>query len=214
MPVKDDIMAGPLDAYAIGGEQWAVPFMAATGLMSYREDVLEAAGVDVPQTWQDMIDIAPKLMDGDQTAVALRAVPGQGFNMFIFPMIMRAYGGKFFEDYTGGDLTPALNSPETLEALKVYSTLINDFAPQGAGNFNFAEVNAAAQNGQIVFAVEGTGVVAQIVDPAKNQYANVTGLALPPGGPAGARPQLRCMVWAFQHQPKTPKCRPSSLNGL
>ncbi len=190
MPVKGDLMAGPLDAYRIDGEQFAVPFMAATGLMTYREDVLEAAGVGVPQTWAEMLEIAPKVTDGDQSAIALRAVPGQGFNMFIFPMIMRAYGGKFFADYTGGDLTPAINSPETLEALNVYSKLINDHAPQGAGNFNFAEVNAAAQNGQIVFAVEGTGVAAQIVDPEKNQYADVTGLALPPGGPAGRSPAI------------------------
>jgi len=190
MPVKGDIMAGPLDAYAIGGEQWAVPFMAATGMMTYRKDVLEAANLSVPETWEEMLEIAPKLSDGDQSAIALRAVPGQGFNMFIFPMIMRAYGGKFFEDYTGGDLTPAINSPETLEALNVYSKLINEYAPQGAGNFNFAEVNAAAQNGQIVFTVEGTGIVAQIVDPEKNQYAEVTGIALPPGGPAGRSPAI------------------------
>jgi len=190
MAVKDDIMAGPLDAYFINGEQYAVPFMAATGLMTYRKDVLDAAGVAVPQTWQEMLDIAPKVTNDEHSAIALRAVPGQGFNMFIFPMIMRAYGGKFFEDYTGGDLTPAINSPETLEALNVYIKLINDYAPQGAGNFNFAEVNAAAQNGQVVFTVEGTGVVTQIVDPAKSKFADVTGIALPPGGPAGRSPAI------------------------
>ena len=31
MPGKDDILAGPLDAYVINGERWAVPFMAGTG---------------------------------------------------------------------------------------------------------------------------------------------------------------------------------------
>lgn len=190
MAIKDDIMAGPLDAYRINGEQYAVPFMAATGLMTYRKDVLDAAGVGVPQTWEEMLEIAPKVTNDEHAAIALRAVPGQGFNMFIFPMIMRAYGGKFFEDYVGGDLTPAINSPETLEALKVYTTLINDYAPQGAGNFNFAEVNAAAQNGQVVFTVEGTGVVTQIVDPAKSKFAEVTGIALPPGGPAGRSPAI------------------------
>lgn len=190
MSVKDDIMAGPLDAYVINGEQWAVPFMAATGLMTYRKDVLDAAGLEVPQTWEEMLEIAPKVTNDEHAAIALRAVPGQGFNMFIFPMIMRAYGGKFFEDYTGGDLTPAINSPETLEALNVYIKLLNEYAPQGAGNFNFAEVNAAAQNGQIVFAVEGTGVVTQIVDPAKSKFAAQTSIALPPGGPAGRSPAI------------------------
>ncbi|GIX14609.1 MAG: hypothetical protein KatS3mg118_2568 [Paracoccaceae bacterium] len=190
MPVKADILSGPLNSYLIRGEQYAVPFMAATGLMTYRKDVLDAAGVGVPQTWDEMLEIAPKVHNDEHAAIALRATPGQGFNMFIFPMIMRAYGGKFFKDYVGGDLTPAINSPGTLEALRVYIRLINEFAPPGAGNFNFAEVKAAAQNGQVVFTVEGTGVVTQIVDPAESKYASVTGIALPPGGPAGRSPAI------------------------
>jgi len=190
MPVKDEILAGPLDAYLVNGERWAVPFMAGTGLMTYRADILEEAGLDVPETWEEMLEVAAAVHSDETAAIAMRAVPGQGFNMFIFPMVMRAYGGKFFTDYVNGDLTPAINSPENLEALKIYIKLLNDYAPEGAGNFNFAEVNAAAQNGQIVFAVEGTGVVSQIVDPEKSKFAGETGLALPPGGPAGRSPAI------------------------
>jgi len=185
-----DILAGPLGAYDVNGDQWALPFFAGVGLMSYREDLLEKAGASVPQTWEEMLDVAAKIKTDDQAAIALRAVPGQGFNMFIFPMVMRAYGGTFFADYEGGDLTPAINSPENVEALKIYTKLINDYGPAGAGNFNFAEVNAAAKNGQIAFAVEGTGIISQIVDPAQSQFADVTGIALPPGGPAGRSPAI------------------------
>jgi len=106
-----DILAGPLGAYDVAGDQWALPFFAGVGLMSYREDLLEAAGAAVPETWEDMLSVAAKIKTDDQAAIALRAVPGQGFNMFIFPMVMRAYGGTFFADYEGGDLTPAINSP-------------------------------------------------------------------------------------------------------
>jgi len=190
MAVTPDIMAGPLDAYKINGEQWAVPYMAATGLMTYRKDILEEAGAEVPQTWEDMLSVAAKIHNDETAAIAMRAVPGQGFNMFIFPMVMRAYGGKFFEDYTAGDLTPAINSPETLEALNVYIKLLNEYGPQGAGNFNFSEVQSAAQNGQIAFAVEGTGIAASLVDPEKSKVADKTGIALPPGGPAGRSPAI------------------------
>ena len=185
-----DILAGPLGAYSVNGDQWALPFFAGVGLMSYRMDLLEAAGADVPETWADMLDVAAKIKTDDQAAIALRAVPGQGFNMFIFPMVMRAYGGTFFADYEGGDLTPAINSPENIEALKIYTQLINEYGPAGAGNFNFAEVNAAAKNGDIAFAVEGTGIISQIVDPDKSKFADVTGIALPPGGPAGRSPAI------------------------
>ena len=185
-----DILAGPLGAYSVKGDQWALPFFAGVGLMSYREDLLEKAGAKVPETWEEMLDVAAKIKTDDQAAIALRAVPGQGFNMFIFPMVMRAYGGTFFKDYEGGDLTPAINSPENVEALKIYTKLINEYGPAGAGNFNFAEVNAAAKNGQIAFAVEGTGIISQIVDPAQSKFADVTGIALPPGGPAGRSPAI------------------------
>lgn len=185
-----DILAGPLGAYDVGGDQWALPFFAGVGMMSYREDLLEAAGAKVPQTWEEMLEVSAKITTDDQAAIALRAVPGQGFNMFIFPMVMRAYGGTFFADYEKGDLTPAINSPENLEALNVYIKLINDYGPAGAGNFNFAEVNAAGQNGQIAFAVEGTGIISQLVDPEKSRFADVTGIALPPGGPAGRSPAI------------------------
>jgi len=188
--VTSDILAGPLGAYDVNGEQWALPFFAGVGLMSYREDLLEAAGVDVPETWEDMLEVSAAITTDDQAAIALRAVPGQGFNMFIFPMVMRAYGGTFFADYEGGDLTPAINSPENIEALNIYIELINEYGPAGAGNFNFAEVNAAAKNGQIAFAVEGTGIISQIVDPEQSQFADVTGIALPPGGPAGRSPAI------------------------
>ena len=186
----DDILSGPLDAYKVDGETWAVPFMASAGLMTYREDILEAAGVEVPETWEDLLKVAAAVQTDDIKAIALRSAPGQGFNMFIFPMIMRAYGGNFFADYVNGDLTPAIDSPENLEALKVYIELVNEYSPQGAGNFNFAEVLASAQNGQVVFTVEGTGVVGSLVDPEKSKFAEVTGLALPPGGPAGRSPAI------------------------
>lgn len=190
MPGKKEILAGPLDAYRVNGEQWAVPFMAGVGLMTYRKDILDEAGVDVPETWEDMLKVAAAIHSDDTAAIAMRAVPGQGFNMFIFPMVMRAYGGNFFKDYSGGDLTPAINSPENVEALNIYIKLLNDYAPAGAGNFNFTEVRNAAQNGQIAFAVEGTGIVSQIVDAEKSKFAEQTGIALPPGGPAGRSPAI------------------------
>ena len=187
---KADILAGPLDAYKVNGEYWAVPYMAAVGMMTYRKDILKAAGKKFPQTFEEMIDVAKAVHSKDVAAVALRAAPGQGFNMFIFPMIMRAYGGKFFADYPGGDLTPAINSPETLKALRVYMTLLNNYGPPGAGNFNFPEVRAGVINGKIAMTLEGTGIVNAITSPAKSKFADRQGVALPPAGPAGRSPAI------------------------
>lgn len=190
MDSKDDILSGPLDAYLVNEERWALPFFAETGLMSYRKDILASAGFDkAPETWEEMLEVAAKIHNDDTAAMAMRVAPGQGFNMFVFPMVMRAYGGSFFKDYPT-DLTPAMNSPENLKALEVYSSLMNDYGPEGIGNFNFGEVAAAMQAGKVAMIVDGTSIIAQSVDPEKSQFSDQIELASVPSGPAGRSPAI------------------------
>ena len=187
---KADILAGPLDAYLVKGDYWALPFFAETGMMSYRKDILAKAGFDhPPATWDEVLAFAKAANSPDVAAFAMRAAPGQGFNMFVFPMIMRAYGGKFFAHYPD-DLTPALNSPETLMALKLYIDLINNYGPPGGGNFNFSEIAAASQAGKLAMFVDGTSIVAQSLDPNKSQVIKEMGIAPVPTGPAGRSPAI------------------------
>ena len=190
MAGRDDILAGPLDGYRLRGDQWGMPFGAGAGLMAYRKDLLDAAGKSPPETWEDMLDTAAAVHSDDTAAIALRAAPGQGFNMFIFPMIMRAYGGKFFVDYVNGDLTPAINSPETLEALNIYIKLLTEYGPLGATTYNFAEIIASIQAGKVAMTCESTAIVSQLINPEKSKFAENMGIALPPAGPAGRSPAI------------------------
>ena len=191
MASKDDILAGPLDAYLVNGERYALPFFAETGMMAYRTDLLAAAGFDkAPATWEEMLEVAAAVKTDDTGALAMRVAPGQGFNMFVFPMIMRAYGGEFFADYSGGDLTPNMNTPEALKGLEVYSSLMNDFGPEGIGNFNFGEVAAAMQTGQVAMIVDGTSIAARTLDPENSQFADKISIAAVPSGPAGRSPAI------------------------
>ena len=190
MATKDDILAGPLDAYLVNGEYWALPFFAEAGVMAYRKDLLAEAGYDSPPaTWDEVLEVAAAVKAKGTAGAAMRVAPGQGFNMFVFPMIMRAYGGKFFADYPT-DLTPVMNSPEALKGLEVYSTLMNDFGPPGIGNFNYNEVAAAMQTGQVAMVFDGTAVAAWTLDPEKSQYADKIDLAPIPTGPAGRSPAI------------------------
>lgn len=190
MDSKDDILAGPLDAYKVNGEQWALPFFAEAGMMAYRKDLLADAGYETPPaTWEEVLEAAAAVKTDGVAGAAMRVAPGQGFNMFVFPMIMRAYGGKFFANYPD-DLTPAINSPESLKGLEVYSSLMNDFGPPGIGNFNYNEVAAAMQTGQVAMIFDGTAVAAWTLDPEKSQFADKIDLAPIPTGPEGRSPAI------------------------
>ncbi len=190
MDSKDDILAGPLDAYKVNGEQWALPFFAEAGIMAYRKDLLAEAGYETPPaTWDEVLEAAAAIKKDGVAGAAMRVAPGQGFNMFVFPMIMRAYGGEFFANYPD-DLTPAIDSPESLKGLEVYSSLMNDYGPPGIGNFNFNEVAAAMQTGQVAMIFDGTAVAAWTLDPEKSQFADKIELAPVPTGPEGRSPAI------------------------
>ena len=190
MATKDDILAGPLDSFVVNGEQWGLPFLAGTGMMAYRTDLLSEAGFDEPPaTWEEMLTVAAAVKEKGTPALAMRVAPGQGFNMFVYPQIMRAYGGKFFADYPT-DLTPSMNTPEGLQGLEVYSKLMNDYGPEGIGNFNFGEVTAAMQSGQVAMIIDESGLIAQTLDPEKSQFADKISIAAVPSGPAGRSPAI------------------------
>lgn len=190
MSDKSDMLAGPLDAYVVNGEQWALPFFAETGMMAYRTDLLADAGYDAPPaTWEEVLEVAAAVKAKGNAGAAMRVAPGQGFNMFVFPMIMRAYGGSFFADYPS-DLTPAMNSPEALKGLEVYSTLMNEYGPAGIGNFNFGEVAAAMQSGQVAMIFDGTSIAARTLDPEQSQFADKISIAAVPTGPNGRSPAI------------------------
>lgn len=56
-------------SYAYDGGQWALAIDAATPVASYRADLLQAAGTEVPRTWQDVLALARK------GKVAVAAIP-------------------------------------------------------------------------------------------------------------------------------------------
>lgn len=45
-------------SYAFDGHQWALPVDAASQVAAYRPDLHAQLGADIPQTWQDVLDLA------------------------------------------------------------------------------------------------------------------------------------------------------------
>ena len=67
---KAKVMAGYLKAYAdadqVNGKVIALPYFADSQFLYYRKDLLEKYKRPVPQTWDDMIETAKVIMDGEK----------------------------------------------------------------------------------------------------------------------------------------------------
>ncbi|MBK1880234.1 ABC transporter substrate-binding protein [Pelagicoccus mobilis] len=47
-------------SYEYDGKQWALAIDAATPVSAYRKDLLEANGLELPKTWEDLIEVGKK----------------------------------------------------------------------------------------------------------------------------------------------------------
>lgn len=187
---KDDFATAPIESLSLEGKLWALPSFSEVGLLAYRSDILEEHGITTPpETWEELKEVAEKIHSDETAAIALRAKRGQGLNMFIFPSMLWAFGGSYFEDYPT-DMTPVIDREENVEALKYYTDLVQNYSPDGAGNYSFAEVIAAYEQGNAAMVIDGTSIITQFYDESKSPYGDQTKVALVPGGPGGRSPMI------------------------
>lgn len=186
----DDFAKAPIESLSINDKIWALPSFAETGLLAYRNDIFEKHGITAaPNTWDEFKKVTQKIHSKETAAVALRAKRGQGLNMFIFPSMMWGFGGSYFKDYPN-DMTPVLDKEENVKALEFYADLVQNYAPSGAGNYSFAEVISAYQQGNAAMTVDGTSIITQLFDQEKSKFADQTRVALVPEGPGGRSPMI------------------------
>jgi len=186
----DDFAKAPIESLSIQDKLWALPSFAETGLLAYRSDIFEQKGItEAPNNWDEFKAVAEKIHSNETAAVALRAKRGQGLNMFIFPSMMWAFGGSYFKDYPN-DMTPVLDREENVKALEYYAELVQKYSPSGAGNYSFAEVISAYQQGNAAMTVDGTSIITQLFDKNQSKFADKTRVALVPEGPGGRSPMI------------------------
>ncbi|MEM6307635.1 MAG: extracellular solute-binding protein, partial [Pseudomonadota bacterium] len=134
----------------INGQVMAVAFMANAQHLVYRADVLEAAGVDVPTTYEEMLAAAEKIRSMGLMENPLTGAYKAGWNLAQeFNNMYLGFGGSHFE---AGSAVPSINNEQgvaTLNMMKALSEYMNpDFLTHdsNAANAEWRAGNAAIMN--------------------------------------------------------------------
>src|SRR5262245_54696414 len=126
----DDFVPALLDAARFDGKLWALPFTSETTLLFYRKDLLAAAGVAPPDTFEELAVAAKKLHRPPEIAgIGLRGSRGQGMNVYVWTGFLRSFGGEFFERFPApspAELRPTLKSQAAVDATNLYASLLKD----------------------------------------------------------------------------------------
>jgi len=182
-----DFIAGAIAPFSRGEKIFGLPWVAETSMLMYRADVFKEKGIaSPPKTYEEMTEIAKKIHGRDVAGNLTRGTNGLHWE---WPNWLYAYGGKVFAN-PPADMTPQLNSKESVAATKQFDLVSTDYGVPGSMAFTDSDAQAAFNQGRAAMMLDALGVLSAALDKKQSQVADKVSFALPPAGPAGFKPQI------------------------
>jgi multiple sugar transport system substrate-binding protein len=180
----DDILKAWRDAASVDGKPYGIPYDGEVTVQVYRKDLYEAKGLKPAATFDELVSNAKALNDPPNRlyGLALRGFAGAGQNMYIYPSILRGFGGSWFQ---GSTLT--VNTPEAVRALQWYVDTLSQYAPPAVRNWNWPDIADAFSQGTVACYIDAHSSAAVINHPDKSKVIGKVAYARWPKGPAGNR---------------------------
>lgn len=166
-----------VEAARLDGTWFSVPWFAAPAPANLRTDYFEAAGVEAPVTWAELLTAAER-MAGDGHPVALPIATTPESNRWLLGLLA-AFGAQVLDDE--GNVT--IDSAETRDAL-AYAAELASYMPPEASSWD------ASGNDRFMISGEGSWTLDTATLYAEAQrttpeVAESLSYELPPAGPEG-----------------------------
>ena len=190
----DDLLPAIRGGLTVDGQLYAAPFYGESSMVMYRTDLMEKAGLKMPDapSWDFIADAARKMTDKENGiyGICLRGKAGWGENMAFLSATANSFGAKWFDM----DWKPQFNSPEWKTALTFYLDLMKDAGPAGASSNGFNENLALFQSGKCGMWIDATVAASFVTNPKESKVADKVGFALAPDTGKGKRGNW---LWAW-----------------
>jgi sorbitol/mannitol transport system substrate-binding protein len=190
---KADLLPAIAGGLTVDGELYAAPFYGESSMVMYRKDLMESAGMTMPDapTWADIKAAAAAMTDKskEQYGICLRGKAGWGENMAFLTAMSNSYGAKWFDE----NWNPQFDGAAWKATLTDYLELMNNYGPPGASNNGFNENLSLMQTGHCGMWIDAT-VAASFVTGKDSQVADKMGFALAPDNGLGKRGNW---LWAW-----------------
>ena len=182
------------------GKAYSVPQSVNPSPLVTRRDILDAARVEVPKTWDEFIEVCKKLQQPPKLTGYGMCLGTTGDTNGNVMSIIWSYGGKLIE---ADNKTVALHSPGTVKAVQLIADMYlkHKIIPKGAISWDNTGNNKAYQSRQVIFVQNATSIYAHLAESDTDLY-KVTELLPTPAGPAGAFETLGTQYWTlFKRNP-------------
>ncbi|MDB5536191.1 MAG: sugar transporter substrate-binding protein [Devosia sp.] len=189
----NDILPAIRGGLSVDGKLYAAPFYGESSMVMYRKDLMEKAGLTMPDapTWEFIGKAARAMTDraNDINGICLRGKAGWGENMAFLTAMSNSFGARWFDE----SWKPQFDQPEWKATLDTYLGLMTDAGPAGASSNGFNENLTLFQQGKCGMWIDAT-VAASFVIGKDSTVADKVGFALAPDNGLGKRGNW---LWAW-----------------
>jgi sorbitol/mannitol transport system substrate-binding protein len=190
----DDLLPAIRSGLSYDGKLYASPFYGESSFVMYRKDLMEKAGLTMPEkpTWEFIKQAADKMTDkaNGVYGICLRGKPGWGENMAFLTATANSFGARWFDE----KWEPQFNSPEWKKTLDFYVNMMKADGPPGASSNGFNENLALFSGGKCGMWIDATVAGGFVSDPKQSQVSDKVGFALAPDNGLGRRGNW---LWAW-----------------
>ncbi len=190
----DDILPAIRGGLTVDGSLYAAPFYGESSMVMYRKDLMEKAGLEMPEapTWDFIAEAAKAMTDKDNEiyGVCLRGKAGWGENMAFLTAASNSFGARWFDM----DWKPQFDTDAWKNTLTFYLDLMKEAGPPGASSNGFNENLALFQSGKCGMWIDATVAASFVTDPENSTVADQVGFALAPDNGLGKRGNW---LWAW-----------------
>jgi len=189
-----DILPAMAGGLSHDGTLYAAPFYGESSMIMYRKDLMEKAGMEMPDapTWEFIAKAAAGMTDRDNeiNGVCLRGKAGWGEGGAFITAMSNSFGARWFDE----DWKAQFDQPEWAATLNAYKSMMDASGPAGYPTNGFNENLSLFQQGKCGMWIDATVAASFVTNPKDSTVADKVGFALAPDTGLGKRSNW---LWAW-----------------
>jgi sorbitol/mannitol transport system substrate-binding protein len=190
----DDILPAMAGGLSHDGTLYAAPFYGESSMIMYRTDLMEKAGMEMPEapTWEFIREAAAAMTDRDNdiNGICLRGKAGWGEGGAFITAMSNSFGARWFDM----DWNAQFDTKPWADTLNFFVGMMNESGPAGYATNGFNENLSLFQQGKCGMWIDATVAASFVTNPNDSTVADSVGFALAPDNGLGKRSNW---LWAW-----------------
>ncbi|MDV7143960.1 sugar ABC transporter substrate-binding protein [Tropicimonas sp. TH_r6] len=189
-----DILPAMSGGLSHDGTLFAAPFYGESSMIMYRADLMEKAGMEMPDapTWEFIREAAAAMTDRDAeiNGICLRGKAGWGEGGAFITAMSNSFGARWFDE----DWKPQFDTQPWKDTLEFYVGMMTESGPPGYATNGFNENLSLFQQGKCGMWIDATVAASFVTNPDDSTVADKVDFALAPDTGLGKRSNW---LWAW-----------------